>query len=98
MTAWIDGRLVPLAEAKVSVLDHGLTVGDGAFETLRVYGGVPFAWTRHLSRLRASAAGLGLELPDVTELRGAADAVLQANGLREARLRVTITGGIAPPG
>ena len=60
MTAWIDGRLVPVAEAKVSVLDHGLVVGDGVFETLRVYGGVPFAWSRHLARLRASADGLGL--------------------------------------
>jgi branched-chain amino acid aminotransferase len=98
MTAWIDGRLVPLADAKVSVFDHGLTVGDGVFETLRVYRGVPFAWTRHLARLRASADGLGLELPDVTELRDAADDVLRANDLTEARLRVTVTGGVAPPG
>jgi branched-chain amino acid aminotransferase len=98
MTAWIDGRLLPLADAKVSVLDHGLTVGDGVFETLRVYRGVPFAWTRHLARLRASADGLGLDLPDVTELRDAADAVLRANDLTEARLRVTVTGGVAPPG
>ena len=98
MTAWIDGRLVAIADAQVSVLDHGLVVGDGVFETLRVYGGVPFAWTRHLARLRASADGLGLELPDVTELRGAADAVLQANELAEARLRITVTGGVAPPG
>ena len=98
MTAWIDGRLVPLAEARVSVLDHGLVVGDGVFETLRVYGGVPFAWTRHLARLRVSADGLGLGLPPLTELRAAADAVLAANGLTEARLRITVTGGIAPPG
>jgi branched-chain amino acid aminotransferase len=98
MTAWIDGRLVALADAKVSVLDHGLTVGDGAFETLRVYRGIPFAWTRHLARLRASVEGLGLELPNVTELRDAADAVLRANDLTEARLRVTVTGGVAPPG
>jgi branched-chain amino acid aminotransferase len=98
MTAWIDGRLAPLADAQVSVLDHGLVVGDGVFETLRVYGGVPFAWTRHLARLRASAVGLGLELPDLTELRAAADAVLLANALTEARLRITVTGGIAPPG
>ena len=69
MTAWIDGRLVALADAQVSVLDHGLVVGDGVFETLRVYGGVPFAWTRHLARLRASADGLGLDLPDLAELR-----------------------------
>ncbi len=98
MTAWIDGRLLPLAEAKVSVLDHGLVVGDGVFETLRVYGGVPFAWTRHLARLCVSAEGIGLDLPDITELRSAADAVLRANGLSEARLRITVTGGIAPPG
>jgi branched-chain amino acid aminotransferase len=98
MTAWIDGEMVPLAEAKVSVLDHGLVVGDGVFETLRVYGGVPFAWSRHLARLRASAEGLGLRLPDVSRLRAAADAVLEANELTEARLRITVTGGIAPPG
>jgi len=98
MTAWIDGRLVATADAKVSVLDHGLVVGDGAFETLRVYRGVPFAWTRHLARLRASCDGLGLELPDATALRKATDAVLRANELAEARLRITVTGGVAPPG
>jgi branched-chain amino acid aminotransferase len=98
MTAWIDGRLVAIADAQVSVLDHGLVVGDGVFETLRVYRGVPFAWTRHLARLRASADGLGLDLPDVTELRAAADSVLKANDLIDARLRITVTGGVAPPG
>lgn len=98
MTAWIDGRLVALSDAKVSVLDHGLVVGDGVFETLRVYRGVPFAWTRHLARLRASAEGLGLETPSAAALREAADAVLRANGLTEARLRITVTGGVAPPG
>jgi branched-chain amino acid aminotransferase len=98
MTAWVDGRLVALADAKISVLDHGLVVGDGVFETLRVYRGVPFAWTRHLARLRTSAEGLGLELPDVAELRDAAEAVLRANELTEARLRITVTGGVAPPG
>jgi branched-chain amino acid aminotransferase len=98
MTAWINGRLVALADARVSILDHGLVVGDGVFETLRVYRGTPFAWTRHLARLRASADGLGLTIPDVDELRVAADAVLQANNLSDARLRITVTGGVAPPG
>jgi branched-chain amino acid aminotransferase len=95
---WIDGALVPLEDARISPLDHGLTVGDGVFETLRVYDGVPFAWTRHLQRLAHSAAGLGLPEPDSDALRKAADAVLDANGLRDARLRVTVTGGAAPPG
>jgi branched-chain amino acid aminotransferase len=98
LKAWIDGALVPLEEARVSILDHGLVVGDGVFETLRVYRGTPFAWTRHLARLRASADGLGLALLDATMLRAAADAVIAANGLTDARLRVTVTGGPGPPG
>src|SRR3954465_13668520 len=98
MTAWIDGELLPIADARVSVLDHGLVVGDGVFETLRVYRGVPFAWTRHLARLHGSATGLGLTAPDADTLRAASDAVLAANDLTEARLRITVTGGLAPPG
>jgi branched-chain amino acid aminotransferase len=96
--AWLDGELLPLTDARVSVLDHGLVVGDGVFETLRVYRGEPFAWTRHLARLGASARGLGLALPDALDLRRAAETVIAANDLNEARLRITVTGGIAPPG
>ena len=98
MIIWLNGELVPLEAAAISPLDHGLVVGDGVFETLRVYRGVPFAWTRHLARLHGSAAGLGLAAPDAGELRAAADAVLAANDLTEARLRITVTGGVAPPG
>jgi branched-chain amino acid aminotransferase len=97
-TAWLNGELLPLDEARVNVLDHGLVVGDGVFETLRLYGGVPFAWRRHYARLRASADGLGLPLPDEDLIRSAADAVVRANGIEEGRLRVTVTGGTAPPG
>ncbi len=95
---WIDGGLVDPARAKVSAFDHGLTVGDGVFETLRVYGGVPFALRRHLDRLGASAAGLGLALPARSVLEGAVAEVLEAAGLSDARLRLTLTGGPAPLG
>ena len=98
MIIWMNGALVPLEDAAVSPLDHGLVVGDGVFETLRVYRGVPFAWTRHLDRLHASAGGLGLAAPDRAELRAAADAVIAENRLQEGRLRITVTGGPAPPG
>jgi len=98
MIIWMNGELMPLESAAVSPLDHGLVVGDGVFETLRVYRGVPFAWTRHLDRLHASAGGLGLAAPDRAELRAAADAVIAENRLDEARLRITVTGGPAPPG
>ena len=95
---WLDGALVPVADARISPFDHGLLVGDGVFETLRVYGGVPFAWRRHYERLVHSADGLGLGVPDTASLRAAADSVLTANGLAEARLRITVTGGPSPLG
>jgi len=95
---WVDGALVDEAVARVSPMDHGLLTGDGVFETLRVYGGVPFAWDRHLDRLARSATALGLPLPDAASLRTAAEAVIAANDLAEARLRITVTGGPAPLG
>jgi branched-chain amino acid aminotransferase len=98
MIVWLNGALMPLDQAAISPLDHGLVVGDGVFETIRVYRGEPFAWTRHAKRLHTSANGIGLTAPDADDLRKAADAVLAANELTEARLRITVTGGPAPPG
>jgi branched-chain amino acid aminotransferase len=98
MKIWLNGALTPLEDAAISPLDHGLVVGDGVFETIRVYRGEPFAWTRHAKRLHTSAAGIGLTPPPIAELRAATDAVLAANNLTEARLRITVTGGPAPPG
>lgn len=95
---WLDGQLVPGDEAGVSPFDHGLLVGDGVFETLRVYDGVPFAWTRHHQRLVRSAGGLGLTAPGSQELRAAVDDVLAANEVTEGRVRLTITGGPSPLG
>ena len=97
-TVWLDGEVVEEAAARISPFDHGVLVGDGVFETLRVYGGVPFAWRRHLDRLGHSAAGLGLAVPDRDLLKAAARDVLDANALAEARLRITVTGGLAPLG
>jgi branched-chain amino acid aminotransferase len=95
---WLDGRLLGPDEARVSAFDHGLTVGDGVFETLRVYGGVPFAQRRHLDRLARSAAGLGLALPDRSVLERACAEVVAAGGGGDARLRLTVTGGPGPLG
>lgn len=96
---WMEGNLMDAAEARVSVFDHGLTVGDGVFETLKVDGQVPFALTRHLARLGRSAAGLGLAVPlDDAELRQAIAEVLARWGDAPARLRMTLTGGPTPMG
>ena len=86
----------------MSVFDHGLTVGDGVFETAKVVDGVPFALTRHLDRLAASARGLGLTPPDRRRAarrrrRGARTPTPTQLG-RPLRLRITLTGGPSPLG
>ncbi|WP_394435478.1 aminotransferase class IV [Streptomyces sp. SGAir0957] len=98
MKIWLDGRLQETAEARVSVFDHGLTVGDGIFETVKAVDGAPFALTRHLDRLARSARGLGLPEPDLDEVRRACAAVLDANPMALGRLRITYTGGLSPLG
>ncbi|MFF9071621.1 aminotransferase class IV [Streptomyces sp. NPDC014735] len=98
MRMWVDGALRDADEARVSVLDHGLTVGDGVFETVRAVDGRPFALTRHLDRLARSARGLGLAEPDLDEVRRACAAVLDANPMPLGRLRITYTGGVSPLG
>ncbi|MEU6773871.1 aminodeoxychorismate lyase [Streptomyces sp. NPDC046759] len=98
MKIWLDGGLRDLESARVSVFDHGLTVGDGIFETVKAVHGRPFALTRHLDRLTRSARGLGLPDPDHDEVREACVAVLEANPMPLGRLRITYTGGHGPLG
>jgi branched-chain amino acid aminotransferase len=96
---WINGSLVDPDDARVSVFDHGFTVGDGVFETLKVVDGRPFAPTRHLERLERSAVGLGLDIPlGPDRLRAVMDEVIRAAGAGAGRMRITLTGGPAPLG
>ena len=81
----------------VSPFDHSIVVGDGVFETLKVIDGVPFALTRHLERLKRSAAGLGLSEPDVEVIKGAVAETLVADSAAE-RLRITWSSGPGPLG
>ncbi len=95
---WVDGKTVAADEPAVSAVDHGVTVGDGAFETAKVDGGTPFAVTRHLRRLDATMLGLGLPRPDHDRVREGIDAVLSGEPIDFGRLRWTITGGWGPLG
>ena len=96
---WINGTLTDPSDAGISVFDHGFTVGDGVFETLKVIDGRPFAVTRHLERLDRSANGLGLDLPiSHDKLRVAVDEVIAAVGPAAGRVRITLTGGPSPLG
>jgi branched-chain amino acid aminotransferase len=98
MKTWVDGVMVDEADAVVSAFDHGLTVGDGVFETVKVVDGVPFALGRHLDRLTRSAMGLGLPEPDREQVAKACSTVVAQAPVGRHRIRITYTGGIAPLG
>ena len=95
---WVDGVLVDPGAPAVSAVDHGVTVGDGAFETAKIDGGVPFAVTRHLRRLDRTIDGLGLPAVDHDRIREGIDAVLAGERIDFGRLRFTVTGGRGPLG
>ncbi len=95
---WLNGSIVPTAEARVSPFDHGLTVGDGVFETLPDRGLGPVALTRHWQRLVRSCVAMGIKPPTIEVMRGALRKVMVANALTSARLRFTVTGGLGPVG
>lgn len=98
MRAWCNGALIDPQEPALAPLDHGVTVGDGVFEAVKVTDGQPFAVTRHLRRLARSAAGLGLPAPDDDVILDGIKQVLAAEHLDLGRVRVTFTGGIGPLG
>lgn len=102
MRAWLNGEITDLDVPLIGLLDHGFTVGDGVFETMRTTpGGDAFALTRHIERLRRSAAGLGLLPPDPDQVGVAVRAALAANSdtdLTNGRIRVTFTSGPGPLG
>ena len=84
-------------EAALSAVDHGITVGDGVFETCAVVDGHAFAFTRHLARLERSAAGMGMAPLDLRWVRSGVGAVLAA-APDAGRLRITVTDGVGPLG
>lgn len=91
---WLNGRFVPLEDAKVSAFDAGLQHGVGLFETMLARDGRVLHLDRHLNRLDNSARALRLtESLHLDPLREAVEMTLAKNDLAEARIRLTLTGG-----
>jgi branched-chain amino acid aminotransferase len=98
-TVWVDGALCPADGTHLSVFDRGFQLGDGIFETLRARAGRVTELAEHVARLRRSAEGLAIELPDEVDAlvgRGIAE-LLAAEGLDgpdgDASVRVTVSRG-----
>jgi len=96
---WVDGRLLPATGPHLSVFDRGFQLGDGVFETLRARGAHPTEMTEHVARLRHSAAGLDIPLPDDigSQLAAGIAELLAADGLDgpagDATVRITVSRG-----
>lgn len=92
----LNGEVVPVAKAMVSVMDHGFLYGMGLFETFRTYGGQPFLLAQHLDRLRfgCRAAGIAAHIDERQAAVHIAE-LLAANGLADAYIRYTVTAGEA---
>ena len=96
---WIDGKLVPAEDARVSVMDHGLLYGDGCFEGIRIYNGRIFKLRAHLKRMWDSATELRLEPPySHDEIEQAIRETVAANELTDGYIRLVFTRGVGTLG
>ena len=99
MKIYLNGKLVPEKDAKVSVFDHGLLYGDGVFEGIRSYNGRVFMLDEHIERLFRSAKAIDLKIPLTRE--GVARAVVRtclANRVINGYVRLIVTRGVGSLG
>lgn len=96
---WVNGKLVPRAQATVNVFDHGVLYGDGVFEGIRVYNGKIFEAEAHVQRLYESAKAIRLQIPHAPQVWiDAIYATAKANGFHDCYVRAVVTRGAGPLG
>jgi len=94
MYIYLNDKIIPASDAKISVFDHGFLYGDGIYETLRAYDGVMFMLDEHIRRLYRSASFIKLKIPkSAAEIKSAIYKTLKANSLKNAYVRLTISRG-----
>jgi branched-chain amino acid aminotransferase len=92
--AWIDGRYCPIEEARISVLDLGVTRSDCTYDVVHVWDGRFFRLDAHLDRFTASLARLRLDPGhDRTQIEAALHGCVRRAGLRQAYVSMTCTRG-----
>jgi D-alanine transaminase len=92
----LNGEMLPLADAKVPVLDRGFLFGDAVYEVLRVYGGRPWLEDEHFRRLLHSLEAIRIEGVDLDRLRRRMHETIAAGPFVEALVYIQITRGAAP--
>ncbi len=96
---YLNGKIIPTDKASISVYDLGLLRGFSVFDFFRVYNGRPFLLKEHLARLVNSAKLLNLKAPLTSkQIAAVIKGLLRKNGLKEATVRIVLTGGKSPDG
>jgi D-alanine transaminase len=98
---YLNGEVLPLSQAKVSVLDRGFIFGDGIYEVVPVYGGRLFRFDEHMARLARSLAKLRIPNPHPRDewlrlSRQLVAATAEATGAADQLVYIQITRGVAP--
>ena len=99
MNVYLNDKVVPSSEAKISVFDHGFLYGDGIYETMRAYDSLVFMVDEHIRRLFRSASLISLDIgKSADEAKLAIFETLQASKLKDAYIRLTVSRGAGPIG
>jgi D-alanine transaminase len=94
---WINGKTLPLSEARIDPEDRGFQFADGVYEVIRLYGGRPFTLEEHLARLERSAAGIQLSCPIARDaLRSEITRFLTQTRAGEGMIYLQLTRGVSP--
>lgn len=96
-TVFLNGEYLPAEQARVSVLDRGFLLGDGVYEVIPVYQGLPFRLTPHLERLQRSLDGVRMANPyTLDEWADIIGRLVQDNGGGDQSIYLQVTRGVAP--
>lgn len=95
MICWMNGKLLPAEELRISPFDHGFLYGLGFFETFRTYGGKLFLFEEHMARLHAALYEYRISMPYTNEdIRSAVHALYEANGREDGYYRLNVSAGV----
>lgn len=93
---WLNGEVIPMAEARVGVEDRGYQFADGVYEVIRLYNGNPFTLDEHLDRLERSAAGIELTVPQARPaLASEIRKLVQKSGVKAGMVYLQLTRGVS---
>jgi D-alanine transaminase len=94
---WLNGEILPMADARLGIEDRGFQFADGVYEVIRLYNGKPFALAAHLQRLWNSAVDIQLTPPLTTDaLAIAVQRLIDRANPRDAMIYMQLTRGVAP--